>query len=333
MGLGGGAASCAPADLSDGESTGDESCRRWRSSAWASWAAPWPPTWSRRVSTSRALPPPGIRGRRCSPPVAGGPAAWPPRCGTPTRSSPCCRTPRTSRRSRSGRTASLASAPAGALYIDMSSIRPDVARQVAAAGAAQRAALPGRTGQRRRAGRDRRDAVHHGRRGGRRRRGRPAAAGCDGRHDPARRPGRRRADRQGREPAHRGGQHRARGRGTRVPAGPGRGCRGGRRVSWRAASPAARCSTRKAGSMLAGDFTAGFRIELHDKDLAIFTAAAREARVVTPLGGILAQLTGAAARRATAVSITRRSCGSSSGSPACCRERPPDPARSRHAST
>ena len=50
---------------------------------------------------------------------------------------------------------------------------------------------------------------------------------------------------------------------------------------------------RKAGSMLAGDFTPGFRIELHDKDLAIFTAAAREAGVVTPLGGILAQLTGA----------------------------------------
>src|SRR5580704_2642184 len=52
--------------------------------------------------------------------------------------------------------------------------------------------------------------------------------------------------------------------------------------------------TRKAASMLAGDFTPGFRIELHDKDLAIFTAAAREARVVTPVGAMLAQLTGAA---------------------------------------
>jgi 2-hydroxy-3-oxopropionate reductase len=51
---------------------------------------------------------------------------------------------------------------------------------------------------------------------------------------------------------------------------------------------------RKASSMLAGDFTPGFRIELHDKDLAIFTAAAREAGVVTLLGGLLAQLTGAA---------------------------------------
>jgi 2-hydroxy-3-oxopropionate reductase len=52
--------------------------------------------------------------------------------------------------------------------------------------------------------------------------------------------------------------------------------------------------TRKAGPMLTGDFTPGFRIELHDKDLAIFTAAAREAGVVTLLGALLAQLTGAA---------------------------------------
>jgi 2-hydroxy-3-oxopropionate reductase len=51
---------------------------------------------------------------------------------------------------------------------------------------------------------------------------------------------------------------------------------------------------RKAATMLAGDFTPGFRIELHDKDLAIFTASAREAGVVTLLGGLLAQLTGAA---------------------------------------
>jgi len=51
---------------------------------------------------------------------------------------------------------------------------------------------------------------------------------------------------------------------------------------------------RKAGSMLAGDFTPGFRIELHDKDLAIFTASAREAGVVALLGALLAQLTGAA---------------------------------------
>jgi 2-hydroxy-3-oxopropionate reductase len=52
--------------------------------------------------------------------------------------------------------------------------------------------------------------------------------------------------------------------------------------------------TRKAGPMLAGDFTPGFRIELHDKDLAIFTAAARAAGVITPVGALLAQLTSAA---------------------------------------
>jgi 2-hydroxy-3-oxopropionate reductase len=52
--------------------------------------------------------------------------------------------------------------------------------------------------------------------------------------------------------------------------------------------------TRKAASMLAGDFSPGFRIELHDKDLAIFTSAARDAGVVTPVGALLAQLTGAA---------------------------------------
>jgi 2-hydroxy-3-oxopropionate reductase len=51
---------------------------------------------------------------------------------------------------------------------------------------------------------------------------------------------------------------------------------------------------RKSEPMLTGDFTPGFRIELHDKDLAIFTATAREAGVVTLLGALLAQLTGAA---------------------------------------
>jgi len=51
---------------------------------------------------------------------------------------------------------------------------------------------------------------------------------------------------------------------------------------------------RKAGSMLAGDFEPGFRIELHDKDLAIFTSSARQAGVVALLGSLLAQLTGAA---------------------------------------
>src|ERR1700687_3077039 len=47
---------------------------------------------------------------------------------------------------------------------------------------------------------------------------------------------------------------------------------------------------RKAGGMLARDFTPGFRIELHDKDMGIVTAAARQAGVVIPLGAVVAQL-------------------------------------------
>jgi 2-hydroxy-3-oxopropionate reductase len=47
---------------------------------------------------------------------------------------------------------------------------------------------------------------------------------------------------------------------------------------------------RKAASMLRRDFAPGFRIELHDKDLGIVTSAAREAGVVIPLGAVVAQL-------------------------------------------
>jgi 2-hydroxy-3-oxopropionate reductase len=47
---------------------------------------------------------------------------------------------------------------------------------------------------------------------------------------------------------------------------------------------------RKGGAMLARDFTPGFRVELHDKDLGIVTTAAREAGVVIPLGAAVAQL-------------------------------------------
>jgi 2-hydroxy-3-oxopropionate reductase len=47
---------------------------------------------------------------------------------------------------------------------------------------------------------------------------------------------------------------------------------------------------RKGPAMLARDFTPGFRIALHDKDLGIVTAAAREAGVVIPLGAVAAQL-------------------------------------------
>jgi 2-hydroxy-3-oxopropionate reductase len=47
---------------------------------------------------------------------------------------------------------------------------------------------------------------------------------------------------------------------------------------------------RKAPAMLAREFTPGFRIALHHKDMGIVTAAAREAGVVIPLGAVVAQL-------------------------------------------
>lgn len=46
----------------------------------------------------------------------------------------------------------------------------------------------------------------------------------------------------------------------------------------------------KKQNMLTGSFEPGFRIDLHHKDLGIVTSAAREAGVVVPLGGLVAQL-------------------------------------------
>ena len=47
---------------------------------------------------------------------------------------------------------------------------------------------------------------------------------------------------------------------------------------------------QKQENMLSRSFEPGFRIELHHKDMGIVTAAAREAGVVVPLGGLVAQL-------------------------------------------
>ncbi|MFD0744512.1 2-hydroxy-3-oxopropionate reductase [Phytohabitans flavus] len=47
---------------------------------------------------------------------------------------------------------------------------------------------------------------------------------------------------------------------------------------------------RKAEGMLARQFEPGFRIDLHHKDMGIVTSAAREAGVVIPLGAAVAQL-------------------------------------------
>lgn len=47
---------------------------------------------------------------------------------------------------------------------------------------------------------------------------------------------------------------------------------------------------RKAASMVKGEFKPGFRIDLHHKDMGIIIAAAREAGVAIPLGAHTAQL-------------------------------------------
>jgi 2-hydroxy-3-oxopropionate reductase len=47
---------------------------------------------------------------------------------------------------------------------------------------------------------------------------------------------------------------------------------------------------RKGQSMIERRFRPGFRIALHDKDLGIYTSAARQAGAATPLGAVLAQL-------------------------------------------
>ena len=50
---------------------------------------------------------------------------------------------------------------------------------------------------------------------------------------------------------------------------------------------------RKAANMLRREFSPGFRVDLHHKDMGIVTAAAREAGVAIPLGSHVASLVGA----------------------------------------
>jgi 2-hydroxy-3-oxopropionate reductase len=57
---------------------------------------------------------------------------------------------------------------------------------------------------------------------------------------------------------------------------------------------ASRVLDLKRGSMLAREFTPGFRIDLHHKDMGIATAAARAAEVSLPMTALVAQLVAAA---------------------------------------
>jgi 2-hydroxy-3-oxopropionate reductase len=54
---------------------------------------------------------------------------------------------------------------------------------------------------------------------------------------------------------------------------------------------------RKAAGMIRHEFTPGFRIDLHHKDLGIVTDSARDAGVVIPLGALVAQLMASARAR------------------------------------
>ena len=54
---------------------------------------------------------------------------------------------------------------------------------------------------------------------------------------------------------------------------------------------------QKGRKMLDREFAPGFRLELHHKDMGIVTAAAREASVTIPLGALVAQLVGATVAR------------------------------------
>ena len=54
---------------------------------------------------------------------------------------------------------------------------------------------------------------------------------------------------------------------------------------------------QKGQKMIDRDFSPGFRLELHHKDLGIVTAAAREASVSIPLGALVAQQVGATVAR------------------------------------
>ncbi len=54
---------------------------------------------------------------------------------------------------------------------------------------------------------------------------------------------------------------------------------------------------RKGETMLAREFQPGFRLALHHKDMGIVTSAAREAGVVIPLGAVVAQLVAATVAR------------------------------------
>ena len=78
-------------------------------------------------------------------------------------------------------------------------------------------------------------------------------------------------------------------RSRRLPRGLRRGPRPGPRRP-RRRSGGLQGARPEAENMATKSFEPGFRIDLHHKDMGIVTSAAREAGVVVPLGGLVAQL-------------------------------------------
>ena len=191
----------------------------------------------------------------------------------------------------------FANARKGALYIDMSSIRPDVSVRVAAAGQeaglrvldapvsggevgaieASLSIMVGGEAEDFAAARPVLDAVgktvvHVG----------PGGIGTD---------------RQGGQPAHRRGQHRAR---SPRRSSSSRPTASTRRPRWRCSAagwPGARCSTARVRGCSRASSQPGFRLALHHKDLGIVQSAAREAGVAIPLGAVVSQLVAAMVAR------------------------------------
>ena len=212
--------------------------------------------------------------------------------GTPTWWPPCCPTPDVAGRAVADDAASSRPRQGRALVVDFSSIRPDVAAALAADGAERGFRVPGRAGVRRRGQRHRGGALDHGRR---RRRGlRGAAAPVS-------------STRWARPSCTSGPRARVRtvkAANQLIVAGHlellaeaivfleayGVDTEAGAAGAGRRAGLRAPCSSARGPTMLARDFKPGFRIALHDKDMGIVTAAAREAGVVIPLGAAVAQL-------------------------------------------
>ena len=225
--------------------------------------------------------------------------------------------PRRRGRGRSGEDGIFANAKSGAVWVDCSSIRPDVVRQAGRAGRPSRAS--GRSTPRSPAARPAPSrprcrswsaATPIDLRGGT-----PGPGG--GRQDRRpRRPVRLRPDRQGRQPADRGRQ---------PSSWSPRRSSSSRRTAWTPTPPSKvlagglagnRILDRKATSMVAREFKPGFRVDLHHKDMGIILAAAARSRRRHPPRRAHAQLIVAASARATAAWTTRPCCCWSSSCPA-----------------